>query len=426
MNRTLFHLDMDAFFASVEQLANPFLRGKPVLVTAVPSARSVVAACSYEARPFGIHSGMPAHQALKCCPHAILVEGNPQKYVHLSTEIFKTLQRFSPLIEPYSIDESFIEIPNLPPDRTNETRIEKLGRQMKQAVRETTGLSCSVGAAPNKLVAKIASDRDKPDGITVVPTEAVDDFLRGLPIGDLWGVGPRLKPVFARLGVSTIGDLRKLDLERLKDLFGVVGQYFYNAARGIDDTPLVSFWEDVAVKSVGHSHTLASNTRDTNLLIALLHALCSKVIKRMETGKVLGRTVNIMIRYGDFTGVTRAASQATPIESESMIYHLAKQLLFENWDGQRNIRLLGISVSNLSFRSSGRQNPLYTDPHDRRMDQAARALRTVQKRYGETSIHYGSSLRLGDRPLVLAHGLGHTGIAGPLRRKERGGAMIPN
>lgn len=433
MKRVIIHVDMDAFFAAVEQKANPGLRGKPVFVTAVPSQRSVVAACSYEAKAHGVKSGMPAHKALAICPNAILVEGNPQKYIHISMEILRTLKRFSPKVEPYSIDESFLSarldscrsrsLPlsnspgltadsNTPPTLAHE--LKKFGENIKQAVWETSGLTCSVGIAPNKLTAKMATGYNKPNGVTVVTEEEAYRFMGEFPIGKLWGVGPRTRPVFEQMGITHVKHLRRFERSQLRSMFGVNGDFFYNAARGHDDTPIVADWEAPPVKSVGHSHTLARNTHDRETLVALLHALCAKVAKRMAVGGVLGRTVTVTVRYGNFSSQTHAVSQTTPIESETMIYHLAKGIFFNTWNGRTPVRLLGISVSNLTLQNEARQRALYTDPHDRKLDTAARALRDVQQRFGDTSIAYGSTLLLGGAPAARAHGLGHAGLAGPL------------
>ncbi len=418
MNRLIMHVDMDAYFASVEQMANPALRGQPVFVTAVPSKRSVVAACSYEARPMGVRSGMSVMKALQLCPQAILVEGNPGKYVTISKEIFRTLKTLTPYVEPYSIDESFMEFRDKAIETYGAQEMTALSRQVQTAVYEATGLTCSAGAAPNKLVAKLASEFNKPNGVTVVPQDRVESFLFGLPIKEMWGIGPKTQKVMYRLGVNTVGDLRQFEKEHLVELFGVAGEYFYNAARGIDDRPLIADWETAAVKSVGHSHTLAANTTNRDILIGLLHALCGKVARRMKIGKTIGRTVTVSIRYGNLGYISRSISQQTPIESETMIYHLAKGLLFGSWDGRRPIRLLGVSVSNLQSTKKERQMQLFADPHDIKMDETSEALRTVQDRYGEGSIKFGSSIHLGQRPLELPHGLGHTGLAGPLRDRR--------
>ncbi|GAB4246378.1 MAG: DNA polymerase IV [Deltaproteobacteria bacterium] len=338
--RAILHLDLDAFYASVEALDRPELRGKPVIVGG-DDRRGVVAAASYEARTFGVHSAMPTATAKRLCPQGIFLPVRMSRYKEMSDKVFAVYRRFTPLVEPLSVDEAFLDVTGC--ERLFGSGAE-VARRIKAAVREETGLTVSAGVARNKFLAKIASDLGKPDGLTVVPFGGEQAFLDPLPVGKLWGVGKVTEEALRGHGVRTIGDLRRMPLETLVRRFGSNGSHLHDLSRGIDDRPVET---DRDAKSIGHEDTYDHDLRDRSAMKRELLSLADRVSSRLRRAGLRGRTVTLKVKYHDFAQVTRAATLFEPTDDGGTIYRCALDRLLDTEAGVRPVRLLGISVSKL-------------------------------------------------------------------------------
>ncbi|MDI9582967.1 MAG: DNA polymerase IV [Acidobacteriota bacterium] len=337
--RHIIHVDMDAFFASVEQLDNPELRGKPVIVGASPDARGVVSAASYEARRFGVKSAMPSSQARRLCPEGIFVPVRMGRYVEMSRQIMGIFEQYTPLVEPVSVDEAFLDV-------TGCERLfgpaPEIGRGIRERIARETGLSASVGVAPNKFLAKLASDHDKPGGLVIIEPEKVLEFLAPLPISRLWGVGKATEQRLRTLGIHTIGRLAEYPREMLVRQFGILGGQLNDLAHGIDDRPVVVQGE---AKSVSNEHTYQVDTRDPDVMERTLLWLSDKVGARLREAGLRGRTVQLKVRFGDFTTITRRETLSNPTDANAVIYQTALGLLRAVPLESRKVRLLGVGVS---------------------------------------------------------------------------------
>ena len=348
--RTILHVDMDAFYASVEQRRRPELRGKPVVVGGT-GARGVVAAASYEARAFGVRSAMPSLRAQRLCPNAVFIPGDHAHYAEVSGRIMDVFRGVTPLVEPLSLDEAFLDV-------TGALRLHgdgpTIAARVRAAVLEQEGLTCSVGVAPNKFLAKLATEHGKPTasvggpipgtGITVVRPGDERAFLRPLPAASLWGVGPKTLEKLQRLGVRTVRDLEALDLSTLVRTIGdAAGRHLYELARAVDDRPVVP---DARPKSIGHEETFASDLHTHDELHLQLVRMADAVADRVRTHRLPGRTVTIKVRYGDFSTITRSTTLAQPVDSGPAIVRAAAELL-DRLDVSGGVRLFGVTVSNL-------------------------------------------------------------------------------
>lgn len=342
--RSILHVDMDAFYASVEQLDHPEYKGRPVIVGADPkggTGRGVVAACSYEARKFGVRSALPISRAWKLCPDGVYVRPRMKRYVEVSGQIMQVFRRYTDLVEPLSIDEAFLDITGSialfgPP--------EQIARSIKNEIREQTGLTASVGLAPNKFLAKIASGWQKPDGLTVVAPERVEHFLQGLPVDALWGVGPVTARKLRAHGVEKLVDVRSADLEGLRSIVGSLAEWLKQLAQGIDDRPVVADYE---VKSSGSENTFATDLRDIAEIREEIESMARGTARWLAKRDLYARTVTIKVRYNDFTTITRSHTEPA-CRDEDAIVRRAIALLERTEAGRRPIRLLGVSVHNLS------------------------------------------------------------------------------
>lgn len=381
MSRRIIHLDMDAFYASVEILDNPALRGKPVVVGGNAN-RGVVCAASYEARKFGVHSALPILTARKLCPHGIFLPVRMGRYQEISSRIMDIFQRFTPLVEPLSLDEAFLDVTA---SQSLMGSAEDIARQIRVLVRETLGLTVSAGVGGSKLVAKIASDLNKPDGLTIVPAGQEETFLAPLPIGRLWGVGRTTRDALALIGVTTIGDLRRMPQSILIAKFGKGGLMMHESARGIDPRPVEPRQE---AKSIGHEETFAEDLRDTKRIEQELLALCLKVGKRARNHGLGGRTVTIKVKYRDFVQVTRSLTLPEPVADDKSIYQTGRTLLEKTEIGIRPIRLLGISLANLTGAGTGcGQLSLFGENRSRaKGSRLYEAIDAISDRYGTGSI----------------------------------------
>ncbi len=368
--REIVHCDMDAFYASVEVLDNPDLAGMPVIVGG-SERRGVVAASSYEARRHGVHSAMPVATARRLCPAGVFLPVRMSRYREVSDRVFAIFRRFTPLVEPVSIDEAFLDV-------TASVRLfgapEAIARAIKAAVREETGLTVSAGVAPSKLVAKIASDLRKPDGLTVVRRDKVREFLAPLPVGKLWGVGDVTREALRRMGVTTIGDLARVAPEALRARYGENGLHLHRLANGIDDRAVET---ERAAKSIGHEDTYDADIREPAAIRRQLLGLADRVAARLRRHGVKGGTVTLKVKYADFTTITRAVTLPRPTDDGGMLYRAVVPLLAKTEAGRRPVRLLGISVSRLAAdeaasEESWDQMPLFGRKSGRAPD-AARA-----------------------------------------------------
>ena len=342
--RTILHVDMDAFFASVEVLDDPRLRGRPVIVGGTPEGRGVVSAASYEARAYGVRSAMSAARAVRLCPDGVFVRPRGSRYAEISGFIFDIFQSVTPLVEPLSVDEAFLDVSGC--GRLFGDGV-TIGLMIKQRILDEVGLVASVGVAPNKFLAKVASDLEKPDGFVLVPRDDVQGFLDPLSVGRLWGVGPRSREILASLGVETVRDLRNCPETRLLSRLGQIHTAHITAlARGEDDRPVVP---DREAKSIGHEITFSEDISDHRDLVDMLDLLVDKTARRLRRAGVRAQTVQLKARYPDFSTCTRAVSLADPTDSSVVIRDAARHLLSDHLDRRgRPLRLIGISTRNFS------------------------------------------------------------------------------
>jgi DNA polymerase-4 len=385
--KAIIHLDMDAFYAAVEVLDNPTLRGKPVIVGG-GKERGVVSSASYEARKFGVHSAQPTANAMRLCPHGIFLPVRMRRYKNISQRIFEIFHHFTPLVEPLSLDEAFLDI-------TGSIRLfgppEVMARKIKQRVVAETGLTVSAGVAPSKFVAKIASDIQKPDGLTIVPQEEVRDFLYPLSIEKLWGVGKATCETLSRLGVKTIGDLSHLPSEFVARRLGKQGLRLHLLAQGIDQREVEL---ERKVKSVGHEETYPADIRDVAVARRELLALANKVGRRLRRHGLSGRTITLKVKYHDFVQITRSVTLLEAADDGRAIFRNCCGLLGKTEVGKKPVRLLGISLSQLSSSDGERQLSLFDEigspPKRERLN---KALDTISEKYGDGAIVPGTLLK---------------------------------
>jgi DNA polymerase-4 len=348
--RKIIHIDMDAFYAAVEQRDRPELRGKPVIVGGQPNSRGVVATCSYEARAFGVRSAMPSSQAMRLCPGAICVPPRFEVYRAVSSEIRDIFLDLTDVVEGISLDEAYLDVTTSSACQGSATLMAK---EIKQQIRDVTGLTASAGVSYNKFLAKIASDRDKPDGLCcILPREAAD-ILRTMPVGRFHGIGPATERKLMGLSVETGADLERLSLETLSQHFGKAGEYYYRIVRGQDDRPVNP---NRARKSYGAETTFETDLLDTEIMLEHLIGLTERVLAKMTTRKECGCTLTLKVKYADFEQVTRSRTLAFPfLQTADVAPHLIA-LLRRTEAGERKVRLLGVSFSSLgglSVRTRG-------------------------------------------------------------------------
>lgn len=380
--RPILHIDLDAFFASIEERDRPELRGKPVIIGGRPDQRGVVSTCSYAARKYGVRSAMPLTEAYRRCPHGIFLPGNMAKYKAASRQVFAIFHRFTPLVEPISIDEAFLDLTgctNLFGDPLT------IARKIKELIKQEVGITASAGLAHNKFLAKIASDLQKPDGLVWIKPEEIEQVLHPLPISRLWGVGPKTAEKLRTLGIDTIGDLAAFDIRLLARVVGT-GQahHLKQLAAGQDDRPVMS---ETEIKSMGHEHTFPTDVCDLNQVIAILLHLAEKVGRRLRRAGLYGRTVALKLRYHDFTTLTRHASLPEPTNLDQVIYQTGKELLLKNYNGQP-VRLIGISLQNLSPTATQQLSFLEGQAEKEKRQKLAQAMDKIKNRFGEESITY--------------------------------------
>ena len=374
--RAIAHVDMDAFYASVEQRDRPELRGRPVIVGASPKGRGVVSAASYEARRFGVRSAMPIGRAARLCPQGVFLPVDMEKYQQVSGEIMAILRDFSPLVEPLSVDEAFVDLTGTtslfgPPERA--------ARRIKERIRAETGLNASAGVAANKFVAKVASDLEKPDGLVVVPPGTEAAFLAPLAVERVWGVGKVLAAELASMGIVTIAQLQRLPVAMLAKRFGEHGRQLHDLAFGRDDRAVEP---STAAKSIGAETTYGVDCRDPERLRQTLRGHAERVARELREEKLAAARVTLKLRYSDFRTITRSHT-ADPTQDGLELYRRAEALLTRE-DVREPIRLIGLSTSRFDAEASG-QLPLL-DPAVVRRERLARAVDQVTSRFGDAAL----------------------------------------
>jgi DNA polymerase IV len=334
--RKIIHIDMDAFYAAVEQRDHPQYRGKPVAVGGLPGHRGVVATASYEARQYGIHSAMSSYKALKLCPHLILLEPRFEAYREASQKIRAIFADYTALIEPLSLDEAYLDVTQNPLHRGSATEI---AREIKRRIHEETGLTASAGVSYNKFLAKVASDINKPDGLFVITPQQANRFIEQLPIGRFYGIGKKTEPRLRELGIHTGGDLKALPEEAMSRLFGRSAEFYYQLVRGHDERPVETSWI---------RKSFAQDLEDPQAMLAALEPLAAEVLEWMQKHETYGRTLTLKVKYANFQLITRSKTVPEPLMMLDAMMTLVALLLTQTEAGTKKVRLLGISVSKLA------------------------------------------------------------------------------
>ncbi len=379
MDRLIMHVDMDAFFASVEQLDHEEYRGKPLIVGGI-GGRGVVSTCSYEARKFGVHSAMPTAKAMQLCPQGIFISGNYPRYGEVSQQIFDIFDHYSPLIEPLSIDEAFLDLTGMERLMDNPCQY---ALKLKREIKEKTGIVASVGIAPNKFLAKIASDLDKPDGLVLVDKDKVQDFLDPLPVRRIWGVGAKTTAVLDRMRIRTIADLRQMSYEELHKTFGdKTAQHLFLLAQGIDERPVAPRGR---AKSIGNEVTFGEDLQTAEDALQVLLELSVKVGWRLRKAGFKAKTVQLKLRTRDFTTYTRQKQLFEASNFDDDIYTVIREL-FGALNISQNIRLLGVSATGF-----GEMENLSLF-HDEKKDKLYQAIDGINSKFGKLGVTRGSLL----------------------------------
>jgi len=384
MARCIFHIDLDAFFVSVEQVLNPELKGKPVIVGGDPERRGVVASASYEARPFGIHAGMPSSKARRLCPQAIFIRSHFSLYKDASAKFMNILGDFSPYIEPLGFEEAYLDVTGCEEPYGSPRQ---LALAIKERIHKELKITGSVGIATCKVVAKIASDLCKPDGLLEIAPGEEQAFLNPLPVAKLPGVGKKTEQSLKEMGVTTIGELASLPLDTIKRQFGATGAVIHSYARGIDDREVEAPGE---AKSISQQLTFARDTLDRNFLEANLHNLCQEVCQELRSQNKRARCVAIRLRYADFKTITRQVILKEASDVTQVIFATAQQLLSKALVQQEKpIRLIGIRISSLV--GEGKQLPMFNSGTEK-PEHLDKAIDKIRSKYGSTAIKTGNGI----------------------------------
>ena len=382
--RQIIHVDMDAFYASVEQRDRPELCGKAVIVAGDPKARGVVSAASYEARKFGVHSAMPTAQALRRCPHAVLLPVRMERYAEVSHAIQSIFERYTPLVEPISLDEAFLDV-------TACTNLfgsaERIGRDIKEQIAAQTQLTASVGVAPNKFLAKLASELEKPDGFVVITEQNKQEILDPLGVGRIWGVGKVTEKALHSHGIRTIADLRAASEVELRSIVGNGAAELLKLARGEDDSEVEAARQ---AKSLSSEQTFATDISDTAILLGVLLEQVEEVAQRLRRRTLKARTVTLKLRYGDFRTITRSETLGEATNLTQVLWETAERV-FRQWQQSASgaLRLLGFGATGLESQEAG-QATLFPDPQAEKLERLDRAMDAIRDRYGRRAVHRGN------------------------------------
>ncbi|HOV89580.1 MAG TPA: DNA polymerase IV [Syntrophorhabdaceae bacterium] len=399
MPKIIICIDMDAFFASVEQKTNPRLRGKPVAVIG-SGTRTVITTASYEARPYGVKTGMTVYEAKKLCPHIIFVVGDNERYTDTCRRLEEIYKRFTPQVEIYSIDEAFLDV-------TGSHHLfggpEKICTDLKTIIRQQFGINCTIGIGPNILIAKLASDISKPDGFRWVKEDEVGDLLEGMPVEELWGIGPGIKKRLASLGIRTCGELGRAHLEVLRRNFGIIGVTLKAMGKGIYERPVIGHEDEP--KSIGHSMTLPKDIYKREEIESYILQLSEMVGKRARRYGYAGKVISLTIRYKNFETYTKQKAIPFYTNDTHEIYHYALAIL-DSIKLKDSIRLLGVRLSNI-LKESG-QMTLLDDMEKRKS--LLKAMDVVCDRYGDHALVWASYLRRLERPKVISPAWRPSGI----------------
>ena len=383
--RKILHIDMDAFYASIEQRDNPALRGQPVIVGGDAEKRGVVSAASYEARAFGVHSAMPASQAKRLCPHGIFLPVRMDRYREVSGQIFEVFQEYTPIIEPLSLDESFLDVTGC---ESLFGPAPEIARAIKRKILIRTGLTASAGIAPNKFLAKIASDWRKPDGLMEIKTDEVGAFLENLPISRLWGVGKSTEEILKGMGILRAGQLAQYPPEGIEKKLGKFGLELIALARGEDERPVVPHEE---AKSLSQEQTFTPDLQDRQVMEQILLDQAEQVGWELRKQNLRGQTIHLKVRYPDFTLITRSQTLSFPTDAGMEIYRTAMKLLEKTEVLSRKARLLGVGVSNLCRRDAPRQRGLF-DSYREKEEKSLEAVDKIWEKFGPEAIKRASLL----------------------------------
>jgi len=384
-SRRILHVDMDAFYASVEQLDHPELRGRAVIVGGDPKGRGVVSAASYEARRFGVHSAMPMAQAVRRCPQAKVLPVRMERYVEVSQVIHAVFERYTPLVEPISLDEAFLDV-------TGSVNLfgsaEEIGRAVKKEIRRQTHLTASVGVAPNKFLAKLASDLEKPDGFVVIDEQNKQAILDLLPVGRIWGVGKVTAKALGAHGIETVAQLRRRTPQQLQAIIGHGAAELVRLAHGQDDRAVES---DRERKSLSSERTFATDVTDTGVLSSVLLREVEEVAQRLRRCRLKARTVTLKLRYGDFRTVTRSETLGEATHLTDSLWQAAERI-FRSWQARSAgpLRLLGFAASGLEDERAGQQL-LFADPRDEKLKSLDEAVDKIRGRYGNEAVRRGGA-----------------------------------
>src|SRR6202050_4020374 len=384
----ILHLDMDAFFVSVEMLQRPDLRGKAVIVGGRPDARGGVTSASYEARRFGVHSAMPLRTASKLCPHAVFLDNRHELYSEWSDRVAAILARFPPIVEMASIDEAYLDLAGT--ERLHGPPL-AAAHALLAEIRGSTGLPCSSGLGSTRLVAKIASEQAKPRGLVWIPPGSEAAFLAPLAVRRIPGIGKITDEALRGMGIETIAQLQNVSLERLEDTFGLWGTALFRKARGIDS---YEFFLDAEPKSLSHNQTFGEDTRDRPLLESTLSYLCQKAAKRLRDAALHARTVTLTVRFADFTTITRSHTLAEPSDLDTVFLKAVRELFQHAWNGKALLRLVG--VARTSFSAGSPQFDLLDPERREKLERLARATDKLRDRFGFSKVQFGGSLPIRD------------------------------
>jgi len=388
LHSSILHVDMDAFFVSVELLEHPELRGKPVVVGGRPDQRGVVSAASYEARKYGIHSAMPLRTAGRLCPHAIFLDGHHEKYSEWSDRVASILVRFSPIVEMVSIDEAYLDLSGT--ERLHGPPLAAADKLLR-TIAQQTGLPCSGGLATTRLTAKVASDQGKPRGLVWVAPGMEVRFLAPLPIRKIPGIGKVTERALRALGIETVEQLASHSQEKLEKIFGQWGAALYRKARGGD---AYEFLVDAEPKSISHNHTFGEDTADVPGMESLLSHLSQKACKRLREAGLSARTLTLTIRYAGFDTYTRAKTLSEPAQLDADIFAVFLNLFRQSRDPKRKVRLLGVALSH--FSHGGQQLDLLDADRRKKLEKLTKAADRLRDKFGFGSVQFGGSLRRDD------------------------------